>query len=485
MDESIEVVIEINNQDLILMKNEGILSQKGNQMSLINVIYENQMQENVNADGETMITLGEELQKGSKAKCTKEKETMLVENIVKGHQFIMMIGTMEIAMDVVEIVRKGERHLLKDVRKEEFYAKILAKGESTSDDLSITKEGMENCVIFPKSNPTEIIGLYRKLYSKRREIEKQRIYVQERLLKKEGKNIVVNDNHKKKEMDKKVQQIDTTKEGVHYSGQEQEDINRVDDVEERLVDSLMSSFENSTQHVDVFIEKKEIEKKTELFPKEDKAQNPYVFYFNKCFVSAGFVVDAEGNLAPMRSQIKMKEEYSVEEFNPWNIDTKFLERMLKSHYSMQTKIIMKEGKDEREEISIVRKEKVRTREKEEEKINQQLKRESNQQQFKELVDNNNNLGQREGGRSKKQNMDQSKDELEIKIEELWKLMVKQSRWRKMIATGRMINHSMNLIDKKKKMEQKTTNIQQQQRNKTFGQLQNKVWDPGRQISGYT
>jgi hypothetical protein len=39
-------------------------------------------------------------------------------------------------------------------------------------------------------------------------------------------------------------------------------------------------------------------------PKEDKAQKPYVFYFNKCFVSAGLVADAGGNLAQMSSQIK-------------------------------------------------------------------------------------------------------------------------------------------------------------------------------------
>jgi len=55
-------------------------------------------------------------------------------------------------------------------------------------------------------------------------------------------------------------------------------------------------------------------------PKEDKAQNPYVFYFNKCFVSVGFVADDEENLAQMSSQINMKEEDFVEEFNPWNID---------------------------------------------------------------------------------------------------------------------------------------------------------------------
>lgn len=59
------------------MKNEGIFSQKGNQMILINVIDENEIQENVNADGETRITLGEELQRDNKEKCTEEKETML------------------------------------------------------------------------------------------------------------------------------------------------------------------------------------------------------------------------------------------------------------------------------------------------------------------------------------------------------------------------------------------------------------------------
>ena len=37
LDESIEVVIEMRNHDLILMKNEGILSQKGNKIILSNV----------------------------------------------------------------------------------------------------------------------------------------------------------------------------------------------------------------------------------------------------------------------------------------------------------------------------------------------------------------------------------------------------------------------------------------------------------------
>jgi len=68
------------------------------------------------------------------------------------------------------------------------------------------------------------------------------------------------------------------------------------------------------------------------------------------------------------------------------------------------------------------------------------------------VDSNINLKQRGGGRSKKQNMDQSKDVLETEIEEMWQLMMKQTKWRKMVTAGSMINQSLNLIDKKKKME---------------------------------
>ena len=144
-----EVVIEMEDQDLILMKNEGILSQRGSLMNLINVIDEEKMQENITVDDEKRIALEEELQRDSKAKCTKEKEAMLAENIVKDHQFTIMIGTMEIAMEAAETVSKREGHLLKDVKKEEVYAKSLAKGKRTSDDLSKTKESMENCVKFP------------------------------------------------------------------------------------------------------------------------------------------------------------------------------------------------------------------------------------------------------------------------------------------------------------------------------------------------
>ena len=93
---------------------------------------------------------------------------MLTENIVKDHQSTMMIDTVEIAMGAVETVSEEEEHLLKDVKEEEVYGKELAKGERTSNDLSMTKEGIENCVKFPKSTPIEVIELYRKLDFQRR-----------------------------------------------------------------------------------------------------------------------------------------------------------------------------------------------------------------------------------------------------------------------------------------------------------------------------
>lgn len=68
--------------------------------------------------------------------------------------------------------------------------------------------------------------------------------------------------------------------------------------------------------------------------------------------------------------------------------------------------------------------------------------------------------------------------LDIEIEEIWQLMMQQSKWRKIEIAASKINQKLNLIDRKKKMEERTTEMQWQQRNKEFGRLQNKVWDPG-------
>ena len=154
-------------------------------------------------------------------------------------------------------------------------------------------------------------------------------------------------------------------------------------------------------------------------------------------MSAGLVADVGGNLAQVSSQVKMVEEDYVEEFNPWNRDVQLLERMLESQDSMQKEIIMREGKDEREEEQVGMGEKVRISGKQVRVRIRQLQRE--EQQIEELVNNNNNLKQRERGRSKWQSIDQSKDVLEMDIEELWNLMMKQAIGRKMIVAGRMIN----------------------------------------------
>jgi len=65
-------------------------------------------------------------------------------------------------------------------------------------------------------------------------------------------------------------------------------------------------------------------------------------------------------------------------------------------------------------------------------------------------------------------MNQSKDVLETEIEEMWELMMKQFKWKKMVAEGNKINQSLNLTNKMKKMEQKTAKVQQQQGNKAYG-----------------
>ena len=86
----------------------------------------------------------------------------------------------------------------------------------------------------------------------------------------------------------------------------------------------------------------------------------------------------------------------------------------------------------------------------------------------------------------------------MEIEELWKLMMKQSKWRRWTTTGRVINQKFNSINKEIKMKQKTTidcegivsgamqhkmwrpGEQQQTIATTKDRLQKKVWDPGGQ-----
>ena len=47
---------------------------------------------------------------------------------------------------------------------------------------------------FPSSTPNEVVELYRKLDLQRRELERQRAYVQDNLLRKQGRKVSMNDS---------------------------------------------------------------------------------------------------------------------------------------------------------------------------------------------------------------------------------------------------------------------------------------------------
>ena len=105
-------------------------------------------------------------------------------------------------------------------------------------------------------------------------------------------------------------------EKVYFYELEQGDIPEEDDAEERLIDSFKNWLEDWNQHTDVLMEKEGILGwHTKMLAEERKALRPYDFCFNNCFVNADSV-DAEEKLTPLGSQLK--EENSVEDFNPWN-----------------------------------------------------------------------------------------------------------------------------------------------------------------------
>jgi len=238
---------------------------------------------------------------------------MLAKNIVKEHQFTMIIGTVEIAMEAVGTVSKEEGHLLKDVKKEEVYAKYLAKGEITlikecfAEDEQFVEvvRSMKKYLSQDKNFEVKEDGEC-LLNERSRDLLQQKelnnawmcedVTTQEQVLVKEGdeiqfekliceatmetiepydfqtNNLCINagniiDDEILMKCHKEIALLEyllrnleydsvITKEGVHYGEKEKEDIIRADGVEERLMDSLMSSFENSKQHTDLLTEEK-------------------------------------------------------------------------------------------------------------------------------------------------------------------------------------------------------------------------------------
>ena len=87
-----------------------------------------------------------------------------------------------------QMKEEEKEHLLKDVKED------LAEEEGPCDDGSKENEEMGDCVKFPNFTSSKIIELYRELDLQRRNLEKQRINVQNKLLMKDDKEIVINDS---------------------------------------------------------------------------------------------------------------------------------------------------------------------------------------------------------------------------------------------------------------------------------------------------
>ena len=171
--------------------------------------------------------------------------------------------------------RESDGQTSKTITKMEDQNFILIKNEEVVSTRSYTcdkEEDSVDCTELLGEIPTEMENLWHEISLLDKRLEKPRVSVQ--VVKSE-----LNEN-----------------EEVHYSGQGQEYIVKKYGVEKRLYDSLMNSFENSNQHTDVLTEEEELEQQAELFPKEEKAHNPYDFYFNNCFMIIGFVADKKHKL---------------------------------------------------------------------------------------------------------------------------------------------------------------------------------------------
>lgn len=209
-----------------------------------------------------------------------------------------------------------------------------------------------------------------------------------------------------------------------------------------------------------------------MFPNKEKGMRPYIFNSDNWCIILGCDEDTAAKtkkyLAQENSQMKEEKEDSMIVISPWNkkfksFESKFTEKEQKLDVAQGDifKYIQEVWMEAistavfREISRVIAEDEVEKAE----ESNQQFKYEwmmCSEMQWKSMY--------------------QPKDVLEMEIEELCQLMMKQSRLRKMIAGG-VISHNLKLIEERN-MKQKTTDIQQQKRCKAFGQFQTKVWDPG-------
>ena len=100
---------------------------------------------------------------------------------------------------------------------------------------------------------------------------------------------------------------ETGKESVRYTRQVLKDIIETNDEKERLADNLKISL-SWNQHIDMLIEEERSEQHTEVLPKEEEVQKPYIFYYDDCLIIEDVVVETGIYLAQVDNQMKEEEK---------------------------------------------------------------------------------------------------------------------------------------------------------------------------------
>lgn len=189
----------------------------------------------------------EEAVKTEKSCGFKTNELCMFAGTVQGDEEALEFVQGELGLKSVQINDEIARSQ-EEMKTKESNHNIGVEKEGPADDWSSTREGMGNSVKFPNSTPNEVVELYRKLDLQRRELERQRTYVQVNLLKKQGKRVFMNDSH-----------------GAD------------DGKKERLANSLMIY---ANHHTNVLIDesRKNLEQHTEVFPEkaEEKASEDFM-----------------------------------------------------------------------------------------------------------------------------------------------------------------------------------------------------------------
>ena len=118
----------------------------------------------------------------------------------KNNKLCMFAGTAQGDEQALEFVQEELNLKAVQIDAEMARSQEAMKTKESNQNVDAEKErpadeGMENYVKFLSSTPNEIVELYRKLDLQRRELERKRTYVQDNLLRKQGRKVFMKDSH--------------------------------------------------------------------------------------------------------------------------------------------------------------------------------------------------------------------------------------------------------------------------------------------------